>query len=259
MNKYNQVTYLCFGPTGPTGPSGSSSLNPFDLYISPSALAGGDGSQLYPFQTIEEALQVAKPDSVITLLSGIYEITNQIVLNIFGLTLKAKTGALILLKSPVIPILCNSDNITLDGLTITSDIPYPVEFIQIAKNNNQIINCNIYGPNQIGDSSNWIVNRGFVPQVNVSNLLVKNNIFHTLRQPSYLNPNSTDTIINNVVYNTRGFVVDRAIFLFSGNSWGILENAVDIALLAGTKTGEPYDPLSELIANNSDASISDQR
>ena len=65
--------------------------------------------------------------------------------------------------------------------------------------------------------------------------------------------------MDNVVYNTRGFVVDQAIFLFSGNSWGLPENAVDIALLSGTTTGAPYDPLSLLEASNSNATISDQR
>ena len=74
-----------------------------------------------------------------------------------------------------------------------------------------------------------------------------------------LNPNSTGTIMNNVAYNTRGYVVDRAIFVFLGNSWGIPENAVDIALLAGTVIGAPYDSLSALEASNSNATISDQR
>ena len=65
--------------------------------------------------------------------------------------------------------------------------------------------------------------------------------------------------MNNVAYNTRGYVVDQAVFLFSGNSWGLPANAVDIALLAGTMSGAPYDPLSALEASNSSASISDQR
>ena len=65
--------------------------------------------------------------------------------------------------------------------------------------------------------------------------------------------------MNNVVYNTRGYVVDRALFEFSGNLWRISENAVDIALLAGTTTGTPYDPLSELEASNSNVRISEQR
>ena len=163
------------------------------------------------------------------------------------------------MQAPVVPFLCSSDNTTIDGLTMTSDQPYPVEFIQIAGNNDQILNCDIYGPNQAGDSSTWVVNRGFVTQPGITNLLVRNNIFQTLRQPAYLNPNSTGTIMDNVVYNTRGYVVDQAIFVFSGNSWGIPENAVDIALLAGTITGAPYDLLTALEASNSSATISDQR
>lgn len=245
-------------PIGPTGPTGSVEANPYNLYVQSIAPPDGDGSQARPFQTIDEALAVAEPNGIINILQGMYPITQQISLNIPGLTIKGRAGSLILLQAPVVPFLCNN-NITIDGLTMTSDQPYPVEFIQIGGNGNQILNCQIYGPNQAGDSSTWVVNRGFVTQSNITDLLVRNNIFHTLRQPAYLNPNSTGTIMDNVVYNTRGYVVDRAVFLFSGNSWGIPENAVDIALLAGTTTGAPYDPLSALEASNSAATISDQR
>lgn len=247
------------GITGPTGPTGTVEPNPYNLYVESTAAAGGDGSQEKPFQTIEEALAVVQPNGIINVLPGTYPITSQVNLNVSGLTLKGRAGSTILLQGPVVPFLCSSDNTTIDGLTITSDQPYPVEFIQIAGNNDQILNCDIYGPNQAGDSSTWVVNRGFVTQPGITNLLVSNNIFHTLRQPAYLNPNSTGTIMDNVVYNTRGYVVDQAIFVFSGNSWGIPENAVDIALLAGTITGAPYDPLTALEASNSSATISDQR
>jgi hypothetical protein len=81
----------------------------------------------------------------------------------------------------------------------------------------------------------------------------------SLRQPAYLNPNSTGNILDNVVYNTRGFVVAQAIFIFSSNSWGIPANAVDIALLVGTIIGAPYDPLSALSQSNSSAIVSNQR
>ena len=173
--------------------------------------------------------------------------------------LKGYAESVILLESPVVPFLCNGGDDTIDGLTMTSDNPYPVEFIQVSGDGNQILNCMIYGPDQAGDSSTWVVNRGFVTQGNATNLLVRNNVFHTLRQPAYLNPGSTGTIMDNVAYNTRGYVVDQATFVFSGNSWGLPANAVDIALLAGTTTGAPYDPLSALEASNSSASISDQR
>lgn len=193
------------------------------------------------------------------MLSGTYPVTQQMVITTPGLTLKGEAGSVVLLQAPVVPFLCSGGNDTIDGLTMTSDNPYPVEFIQVAGDGNQILNCRIYGPDQPGDSSTWVVNRGFVTQGSATNLLVRNNIFYTLRQPAYLNPGSTGWIEFNTAYNTRGYVVDRAVFQFSGNAWGLPANAVDLALLAGTVTGAPYDPLSALEASNSSASVSDQR
>lgn len=247
------------GPTGPTGATGSVQPNPYDLYVQSDAAAGGDGSQVAPFQTIDEALAAVEPDGTIHVLRGTYPITQQLVVNKPGVTIQGTAGAEVLLKAPIVPFLLTGGDDTLDGLTIISDQPYPVEFIQVAGDGNQVLNCQIYGPDQAGDSSTWVVNRGLVTQVGSTNLLVRSNIFHTLRQPAYLNPSSTGTFMDNVCYNTRGYVVDRAIFLFSGNSWGLPANAVDIALLSGTLTGAPYDPLSALEASNSSATVSDQR
>ena len=247
------------GPTGPTGATESIQADPYNLYVQADAPPGGDGSQAALFGTISQALAEALPGGFINVLRGTYLITQQLPVNIPGLTIRGRAGAVVLLEAPVVPFLCSGGNITIDGLTITSDNPYPVAFIQLSGDGNQILNCQIYGPDQPGDSSTWVVNRGFVTQGDTTNLLVRNNIFHTLRQPAYLNPGSTGTIVNNVAYNTRGYVVDGATFLFSGNSWGIPENAVDIALLSGTSSGAPYDPLSSLEASNSSATISDQR
>lgn len=229
------------------------------MFVQSSAAPNGDGSQENSFQTLEEVLAVVEPNGIINVLSGTYPITEQTTLDIPGLTIKGRAGSLFVLEAPVVPFVLTGGNITIDGVTMTGDVPYPVEFIQVAGDGNQIINSQIYGPDQSGDSSTWVVNRGFVTQSNATNLLVRENIFHTLRQPAYLNPNSTGTIMNNVVYNTRGYVVDQATFLFFRNSWGIPENAVDIALLAGTTTGVPYDLILELETNNSNATISDQR
>lgn len=247
------------GPTGPTGATGAMEPNPYNLYVQADAAPGGDGSQAAPFQTIAQALAEVEPGGTINVLRGTYPVTQQLAVNKPGLTIKGAAGAEILLQAPVVPFLLGSDDDTIDGLTMTSDVPYPVEFIQVAGNGDRILNCRIFGPEQQGDSSTWVVNRGFVTQSNSSDLLVRENIFYSLRQPAYLNPGSTGTIMNNVAYNTRGYVVDQAVFLFSGNSWGLPANAVDIALLAGTMSGAPYDPLSALEASNSSASISDQR
>lgn len=96
-------------------------------------------------------------------------------------------------------------------------------------------------------------------QPSTTNNLISGNVFYSLRQPGYLNPDSTGIIFNNAAFNTRGYVVDGALFEFSGNSWGIPQNAVDIALLSGTATGAPYDPVSAHESSNSNANISDQR
>ena len=247
------------GATGATGATGSIEPNPYNLYVKADAAPGGDGSQASPFSTIDQALAAVQPGGTVNVLSGTYPITQQIAVSIPGVTIKGAAGAVISLEASVVPFLLGGDNDTIDGLIMTSDNPYPVEFIQVAGYGDRILNCKIYGPDQQGDSSTWVVNRGFVTQGNATDLLVRNNIFHTLRQPAYLNPGSTGTIMYNVVYNTRGYVVDQAIFLFSGNSWGIPENAVDIALLSGTVSGAPYDPLSALEASNSSATVSDQR
>lgn len=247
------------GPTGPTGPTGSIQPNPYDLYVRADAAPGGDGSQAAPYQTIAEALAAVEPDGVIHVMRGTYPITQQLALTKPGLTIRGSAGAEILLQAPVVPFLLGGGDETIDSLTMTSDQAYPVEFIQVAGSGNRILNCDIYGPEQPGDSSTWVVNRGFVTQLDSTELLVRGCIFHSLRQPAYLNPGSTGTIMDNVCYNTRGYVVDGADFLFSGNSWGLPANAVDIALLAGTASGAPYDPLSALEASNSSATISDQR
>lgn len=242
-----------------TGATGGIEPNPYDLYVQADAAPGGNGTQAAPYQTIQEALDAAQPNATIHVLPGTYPITQQINVNKPGIKIEGSAGSEILLQAPVVPFLLGSDDDTIQGLTMTSDNPYPVEFIQVAGDNDQILNNQIYGPEQPGDSSTWVVNRGFVTQGGATNLLVRGNVFHTLRQPAYLNPGSTGTIMNNVVYNTRGYVVDGALFQFSGNSWGIPQNAVDIALLSGTTSGAPYDPLSALEASNSDATVSDQR
>ena len=157
------------------------------------------------------------------------------------------------------PFLITGANTELRGFEITSDVPYPNEFVQIGANGVLLADNVIYGPPQGGDSSGWVVNRGFVTQGGVQNLMVRNNEFYSLRQPAYFNPSSEATVMFNTVYNTRGYVVDGATVLLSGNSWGLPANAVDIALLAGTPNGAPYDPVADLSKYNSSANVSDQR
>lgn len=246
------------GPTGATGATGVFEPNPFNVYVQAGA-AGGNGTQASPFGTIQEGLAAVSPTGIVHILEGTYPITTSITINKADITVKGYANTVIQLLASVRVFLVTGTGVILDGLTITSNLPYAVEFIQFAGSNHQLKNSVLFGPPQAGPSTDWVVNRGFLTQGNVTNLIVINNLFYSLRQSAYLNPNSTGTIINNVVYNTRGWVVDRAIFIFSDNSWGIPQNAVDIALLVGTPTGAPYDPTTVLSQYNNSATISDQR
>ena len=234
-------------------------VDPFNIYVRAGSV-DGDGSQENPLGTIQEGVAAVAPTGTVHILEGTYPVTSQISVSKQGITLLGYPGNLVMLQANVRPFSVTGSGVTLDGLMMTSDIPYPREFILISGSNHRIINNTIFGPEQAPPSSGWVVNRAIVTTTNnTTNLLIEGNTFYSLRQPAYLNPNTTGDILNNVVYNTRGWVVDRAVFVFSGNSWGIPANAVDIALLVGTQTGPPYDPLSELSDNNSDATIDDQR
>lgn len=248
--------HLIISRIGPPGPSAS---NSYEIYVQAGAV-DGDGSRDNPYGTIQEGVAAVLPTGTVHILGGVYPVTSTININKAGVTIKGYPSTVIELQEQVVAFMVTGSGITIDGLTFTSDDPYAAAFIEIGGTNHKIINNKIYGPPQSGDSIGWVTNRGFVTQIsNMTNLTVQNNIFYNLRQPAYLNPNTSGHILNNVVYNTRGFVVDRAIFVFSGNSWGVPQNATDIALLEGTISGPPYDPITELSANNNSASIEDQR
>ena len=246
------------GPTGATGPAGFEAVNPYDLYVR-SGTVGGIGTQSRPLPTIEDALDLVQDGGKITVDFGTYPINQTINVTKNNLTIQGLPNANIILTAQTPAILLTGNGNTIKGFTFTSDNPYATEFIQIGGDSNRIYQNIIYGPTQAGSSDNWVINRGIVTQGGANNTWIDDNIIYSLRQCGYLNPNSTGYITHNVAYNTRGWVVDQALFEFSGNSWGSPANAVDIALLSGTTSGVPYDNISQLQSNNANANISDQR
>ncbi|RLL81718.1 NosD domain-containing protein [Mesotoga sp. BH458_6_3_2_1] len=116
----------------------------------------------------------------------------------------------------------------------------------------------IYGRYELGDGE---VSRAMEISGGLTDVLIENNEIYSLRQPAYINPNTTGSIKDNHVYLTRGWVIDGALMTFNGNTWGTGDdaNATDIALLIETTLGEPYDDLEALKSANNNASIEDQR
>ncbi len=221
---------------------------------------GGNGSLAHPFGNIAEGIAAVVPGGTVHVAAGTYPITTQINVNKAGMTLLGEPGAELILQADIIPILITGNGAVVKGLTITSDVPYPKEFIQIGAPNVSLIGNTIYGPVQPPPMSDWVVNRAVVSQVSTQNVLLEGNTFYSLRTGMYINPNTTGSIINNVVYNTKGgFLVDRALTTLTGNSWGDPPNEFDIVLLPGTTMGPPYDDVDQLSAQNNNATISDQR
>lgn len=249
------------GPTGATGATGATGVlgvNNSMLYVK-SGTIGGVGTQDNPLPSIEDALAVVKTGGYIYVDAGFYPYSETMNMNKNYISIIGRPGAVIYLTADVVPFLVTGVGNTIEGLTFTSDNPYPVEFIQLGSNDNIVRDNIIYGPTQAGSSDTWVTNRGIVTQGSTSNNWIDGNIFYSLRQAGYFNPNSSGFVTHNVVFNTRGWVVDQALMQFSGNSWGSPANAVDIALLSGTTSGVPYDNITQLQQNNSNANISDQR
>ena len=229
------------------------------IYVQEGAV-GGDGSSSSPFGTLQEALAAAANGSKIVVMPGDYTLTATITINKQDVKITGQPGANFLLQADARAFSITASGVTIEGLDITSDVPYAKEFIFVNANNVTIKNNTIYGPPQPGPMTDWVVNRALVTSVGASNIAIEGNTFYSLRTGAYLNPNSTGSVENNVVYNTKdGFLVDNATFTFTGNSWGVPPNGFDITLLAGTTYGAPYDDLAALSTANDNASINDQR
>lgn len=234
-------------------------VDPNNIYVRTGSI-GGNGSRANPFGTIPQGIAAVNVGGTVHILEGTYSLMAQINVNKADITLLGENNPVLLLQAPVIPLLISASGVTVEGLTITSDVPYAREFIQVGGNNVSLVNNTIFGPPQPLPMTGWVVNRAVVSQNGVSNILLQGNTFYSLRTGMYINPNTTGAINDNVVYNTKGgFLVDRAFTTFNGNSWGIPPNEFDIVLFAGTTTGPPYDNIPALQAANNSATVSDQR
>lgn len=236
-------------------------VNPMNVYVQKGGRwKRGNGSLAKPFSTIEEAIAAVDVGGTVNILADTYPITKQINVNKQGITIKGESGATLSLQADVVPLIVSADNITIEELIITSKIPYKKEFIQVRGNHTSIRSNTIFGPEQTVPMEKWIANRAIVAKENVQNLLVEDNVFHSLKTGIYVNPKVTGMINRNFIKNsTDGLVVDRALIVIDGISLGRPPNMNDIVLLAGTTPGPPYEKLTVLSKNNDNASILDKR
>lgn len=223
--------------------------------------ASGGNALVVPGLSIQAAINAAAPGDAIELSPGSFPLTAAISVN-KDLTIQGPpsldaviTGAFGIGDF----IQVTADGVTLKQLNIQkTDKTGAQALVYVGADNLTVEDCQFSGQYVLGDPD---VSRGFVGAYGSSGLNIDGNSFQGLRQPGYLNGSlaapTTGTISNNSVTGTRGWVIDGALMVFTGNTWS--GNAVDIAILSATEFGPPYDPISSLIANNNGASISDQR
>jgi len=176
-------------------------------------------------------------------------------------TVTGAPGVAVTQTANAITFLLSGDGATLSDLTITSDVAYAKEFVQIAGDDVTVSGTTIFGPDQPGPMSGWVTNRGFVPQGGVSGLTVTGNTIHSVRSGAYLNPGSSGTISDNTLDDTKGdFLIDDADFTFTGNRAGDPAQPSEwgFVIFAGTDA-DRYTDVPALSASNTHMTVWDQR
>ncbi|MEK3886888.1 hypothetical protein [Bacillus sp. FSL K6-3431] len=122
-------------------------VDPNNIYVRAGSI-GGNGSRANPFGTIPQGITAVSVGGTVHILEGTYPLTAQINVNKVGITLLGENNPMLLLQASVIPLLISASGVTVNGLTITSDIAYAREFIQVGGHNVSLVNNTIFGPLQ---------------------------------------------------------------------------------------------------------------
>ena len=146
-----------------------------------------------------------------------------------------------------------SNGAILSGLTINLAAK-TMDHIVMMDSNSTVENCTFTGQYNLGDGE---ISRALVVKAGAENIAITGNIFSHLRQPGYIN-NSSGTITNNTVDNTRGWVItgDATVSL-SGNTFE--NNAVDICIIKNNNDTNNYaGKTTSLSKNNNGAYVQNQ-
>lgn len=217
---------------------------------------------------IQSAINVAAPFDQILVAPGTFVIGTTIVVNVPNLTIQGSgiSSTTLQVASSVgnmfqIPA-AGAGAVIRDFKIQKTDVAGLHEIIWVNANNVTVRDNEIFGPDPGTPwSVNGIVSRGIIVSPGLTGLLIQGNDIHHLRQPAYIDgPPGVlrGSILNNHVSGTRGFVLDGAKLVISGNTWGPPENqGAEIALI-NSSTPLDYPNLIALSNANSNAYISAQ-
>ena len=211
------------------------------------------------FTSLQSAVDASQPGDTIR-VEGDLAVSGTTTVN-KAVTLTGTSGATLTQTSNAITILMAAAGSSLTGLTITSDVPYAREFVQVGAADVTISGNTIHGPAQALPMSGWTGNRAVVTQGSITNLTLSGNTFHSLRSGAYLNPNGSGLIEGNTVYNTKGdFLIDNANFTFTGNQRGDASKPSEWGFVVFANTSaDRYPSMTALSSANNGMSAWDQR
>lgn len=144
------------------------------------------------------------------------------------LTIKSVNGSVITVTAGINGLGIQSSNVTIEGITFQSD---------------------------------WNFGSGVVTRAlevsTANNITIKNNRFLNLRQPAYINNNTTGSIQNNYTDTTKGWVLlSDTNFTFSGNTWG--NNVLDVAFIPAATNNYDDAKVVAISNNNNNAVVENQ-
>ena len=212
------------------------------------------------YSTIQAAVTASNPGDIINIAAGTMVLTGQVSVNKANLTIQGQgSGSTILQVSGTgYSFLVTASGVTIENLQIQkTDKIGEADIVGVQGSNFTFQNNIVQGQ--------YVYNDGDVSRAlevsGTTGIIINGNTFANLRQPGYLNPGSIITISNNLVYGTKGWVVDNANATFTGNQWATgaqAKNYWDIAILPGTNALY-YTDLIALSSANNGAVIEDQR
>jgi hypothetical protein len=213
-----------------------------------------------PYATIQAAVTASNPGDIINIASGTMVLAGQVSVNKSNLTIQGQgSGSTILQVSGAgYSFLVTATDVTIRDLQILKTDKTGQNIVGDQGNNFTFQNNIVQGQFVLPDGD---VSRALEISPGYTGISISGNTFANLRQPAYLNPGSIITISNNLVYGTKGWVVDNANVIFTANQWATgsqTKNYWDIAILTGTNASY-YTDLIALSSANNGAVIEDQR
>ena len=217
---------------------------------------------------IQSAINVSSPGDQVLVAPGTYVVGTTINVTVANLTIQGSGISSTTLQ--VAQAVGNMFSVQAAGTGATirdfkiqkTDLAGLHELIWINANNVTVRDNEIFGPDPgVPWSVAGIVSRAMIVSPGLTGLLIQGNNIHHLRQPAYIDgPPGVirGSILGNHVSGTRGWVLDGAKMVISGNTWGPPQNqGAEIALI-NSSTPVDYPNLIALSNANNNAYISAQ-